>query len=195
MKKFIAVAVLAGVCLGAAQAGVEVISEGTFFGSGTGADVVIQKQSGYVSDINVYANVATGATVVVHRGLAKTTATVGSALKDITVHTDSTNTVSGVTITASDYLIIGNQLCDVASLAPVAGGKTTVITVVANATVVKGDPVYIADAGDQVQFAIAADQTEPMPYVFTGFRDKPVAISVPVGAGATLVSGRYEVKR
>lgn len=195
MKKIIGFALIAiAATCAVSSAGVEVISEGTFFGSGTGADVVIQKQSGTISDENLFLSIASDATITIHRPRVSTTAGAASASTAVTINTDTSNTVSGVTITTDDYLVIAGQLRDITTLTP-ASATSTVVTIAASAAVYEGQKVYIADQADIVQFAGLTTHADPIPYVFTGFRDNPVAISVPSGAGATLVSGRYSIKR
>jgi len=174
-----------------ATAGIAGAADTMFFGSGTyGADVVITKGSGTISAQDVLISIETNATATIHRGKASAGASVASTGTNIVVATVGTNTIDGVTVTTSDYVIIGDQLRDIHALGPASASSTTV-TVTSAATVELGEPVYVADAGDAVSVAVRTTWgNTPIPFLFKGFRDAPAAIDVPAAAGATMVSGR-----
>lgn len=167
-------------------------AETLFFGSGaTGADIVIAKGNGTISAQDVLFSIETNATATVHRGKVMVPASAASTSTNITITTTATNTVGGVVLTTSDYLIVGTQLRDISVLAPVAGGLSTVVTVTAAATVTLNQPVYVCDAGDALSlYATTTWSGAPIPFLFKGFNGAPAAISVPTTAGATVVSGR-----
>lgn len=196
MKKSITLLIMAAVLMSISASAVpSVVSEGTFFASGANsATAVIAKQNGYISDENLYLSIATNVTVSIHRGKVSAPASAASTGTTITLPTTSSNTIGGVTLTTSDYLIVGSTLLDISGLAP-ASATSTVVTSTESATVELNEPVYVADQGDIVQFAGKTTHTDPLPYVFTGFKNAPVAIEVATDAGATLISGRYQIKQ
>ena len=166
-------------------------SDTFFFGSGaSGADVVIAKGAGTISAQDVLLSIETNATVTVHRGKVSTTASVASSGTAVVIATASSNTVNNITLTTSDYLIIGDEFRGISALSPASANSTTV-TVSAAASVQLGETVYVCDAGDQVSLAARTTWGNyPIPFLFRGFNNAPAAISVPSTAGATMVSGR-----
>lgn len=180
-----------------AIAGVTAISEGTFFTSGTNAaTVVIPKQSGTISDVNMYLSIATNATITIHRAKVSAPASAASSATIITLPTTATNTIGGILVTTSDFLIVGNSLLDIAGLAAANSATVMKITNTTSCVVELNEPVYVCDQADIIQFAGKTTQAgTAIPYVFTGFRDMPVGIQVPANTGAILLSGRYEIKQ
>lgn len=185
MKKFltmITVALLVAVTSNAADSG--------FFGSGAaGATIVIPAADGTLNAESVLFSVEVDATTVVKLGsvAANPAASTGTA---IVLATSATNTVRGVTLTTSDYLIVGSTLCDITTLTPVDANSTTV-TVASAVTVLEGQDVWIADAGNDLSLASTTTWANfPIPFLFSGRSGGPAAIVVPAGAGATVVSGK-----
>jgi len=169
--------------------------EGSFFASGANsATAVIPKQDGTIVDDNIYLSIATNVTVTIQRAKVSAPASAASTGTTITLPTTATNTIGGILLTTSDYLIVGGTLLDIAALTP-ASATSTVVSNTASATVELKEPVYVCDQADIIQFAGKTTMTTAIPDVFTGFRNNPVAIVVPTGSGATLLSGRYTVKK
>ena len=197
MKKSINLLIMAAVLMAVPVfAAPSVVSEGTFFATGANsATAVIVKRGGYISDENMYLKVATNVTVTIHRGKVSAPASAASTGTTITLPTTATNTIGGVVITTSDFLIVGGTLLDITGLNP-TNASVVIVTNTASATVGLSDPVYVADNGDIVQFsATDTNNTAELNYVFTGFLDAPVAVQVPTGSGITFVSGRYQTKK
>jgi hypothetical protein len=186
MKKMISLMVGALIAVSTVHAG-----DAMFFGSGaTGVDVVVQKVGGSISAQDVLFSIETNATVTVYRAKASAGATTNSTGTTITLPTSATNTIRGVVLTTNDYLIVGSTLLDIVGLAPAEGGLSTVVTNGASATVGLLEAVYIAEAGDNVTLAANTSWAAyPIPFLVKGFINAPIAISVPAGAGATMISG------
>jgi hypothetical protein len=188
MKKFITmltVALLVAVTSNAVEDG--------FFGSGTAGsvtDVVIPAASGSISAEQVLISVETNATVTIRLGSVDVIAGAASTGTAIVIATSSTNTVRGVTLTTSDYLIAGSQLMDIATLSPASANSTTV-TVSSAAIIAKGQSISVADAGDNITVnATTTWANTPLPFLFKGRNNAPAAISAPTTAGATMISGK-----
>ena len=164
-----------------------------FFGSGAlGASVVIGKGGGAISAQDVLISVETNATAVVWRGNVSSTLTNTASYTgtSFVMNTDSTNTVDGVTITDSDYLVVGSTFLDITDVTVVAGGLATTITV-ASTTVAPKQPIHVCDADDNISlYARTTWGGAPIPFLFKGFNNSPAVIVVPSAAGATMVSGR-----
>lgn len=184
MKKFITmitVALLVAVASNAADSG--------FFGSGAaGATVVIPAADGTLNAENVLLSIATNATVTVKVGSVAFNPP-ASTSTNIVIATSSSNTVRGVTLTTSDYLIVGDNLRSISALSPASANSTTA-TVSSAVTIVSGQDVWVADAGNDISLAATTTWANyPIPFLFNGRANGPAAIVVPSTAGATMVSG------
>lgn len=185
MKKLISMITMISLACGVFAA------ETGFFGSGTaGATVVIPAASGTLSAEDVLLSVETAATCTVKIASVSVVSAAASTGTDIVLYTDSTNTIRGITLTTDDYLIIGEQLCDISTLTP-ADANSTTATVAAAASVSANENIWIVDTDNDISlYAQTTWDNYPIPFLFGGRNKAPAAIVAPSGAGATMISGK-----
>lgn len=203
MKKTIALSLALVALAGVAFAGLSVIKRGSFSDTGTPAaavEIVIPAAGGIITDTALCLSVETNATLTVRRPQYETTAVAASTTNTIQLYTTSSNVVQGFTLTTSDFLLVYNatsgfQLEDISAIGVYASGKTT-YTLAANTAVAAGDIVYVIDTSDNVAIAgVASANQTGLCNMFTGYRAKPVHLSIPVAAGDVVLSGTYAVEQ
>ena len=191
---------------GIALAGYNVKLKASFSGTGTSAaavGVTIPANDGYAISDTMYISCETNANLTIYRPRYKSTAfAAASAATSIVVHTDSSNTLDGFSLTTSDYILVrhtgtsGYQLAKTTQVGAWSAGTTNATTYGLDTSVTCSaeDPVYLIDVDDNLTFPCLAssDQTD-LHSIFTGFRDMPLYLTIPVTAGVTVLGGTYDV--
>lgn len=200
MKKYLltVIAILVGASL--ASAG----NLDSYSASGTaGASVIIPARSGQPVAYSFNYSVATAATMTVYRpdimGEAQFAAD-GST--NVYIKSSADGKVVGYTITTSDFIVFPATADSNAVLADVTavwtnGSDTNLyirVGFAAVTTVVSNGPVYVAKNSKSQSVALPAGSAVGNAGVWSGVDGKPVVLSVPATAGATVISGSVEYR-
>ena len=196
---------IAGVALGA---GMVVTKWNSFSATGTpaaGANTTIIGERGYIVNQTLHVDVETNVTLTAYRARDNSSAEAAvSATTNINLYTQGSNSWSGFTPTAAaDYILVSNadsgyQLSQIASIVSYTSASNfTTYTLGTAITAAKDDVVYIVDATDNVAIAIKSNNqyNVALPYMFTGKRDQPIYLDIPVTGGNTILSGTYTIRQ
>jgi len=168
------------------------------------ASVTIPGERGYILNESMMVDVATNANMTIYRARDISSAEAAvSATTNINVYTQGSNSWSGFTPTAAtDYILVRNatsgyQLSQIKTI--VSYNSTTNFTsytLETALTAAADDPVYVVDATDNVTVPLKASSTVQMALrnIFTGKRDMPVNLNIPVTAGNSVLSGTYTIQ-
>ena len=186
-------------------AGLNDYAVGTFQDTGTSEAMAFTNPNGngYVVDETMYVTCSTNVNMSIYKPSLRTSADSAVAgTTNILIHTDSSNTLDGVTLAAADSILIynGTSGWQLAGLGALVQANTTTNwtqwSLDTSITCSADDLVYFVDTTDIVTFpCLSGTAQTDHKYVFSGKRNMPVHIAVPASGGAMVLGGMYRIVR
>jgi len=181
-------------------AGDKVMGYESFGKSGVSAltEVMLDAGNGYILGEALYVDSTTNTTLTISKPHKKTTmAAAESADTSLAIHVSSSNVVSGFTLTTDDYLIVGGVKTKISALgAYTAATRQQAVTAATAVTAADNDVIYVIDASNDITFPVtaAADQSN-LRNIFSGYKNMPVYLSLPIAGGTMVIGGTYSVRK